>query len=47
MHGLQSIQSLHQSEQEDDQGKIGTEEVLPILPQKHSSQRNKVIKIHA
>ena len=38
MHSLRAHQSLHQPEQEDDQGKTGTEEVLQILQEEHSAQ---------
>ena len=42
MQRLQKYQLLFKPKQEEDQGKIGIEKILPILQKAHIAQRNKV-----
>jgi hypothetical protein len=40
--GLQTAQLQHDQEQEEDDGAAGVQQVLPLLPQAHVSQRDEV-----
>ena len=43
MQRVQEHYSFYFKEQEKAQGKIGTEEILQILPEKHFAQRSKIV----
>jgi hypothetical protein len=45
MWRLQAPQLQHDEEQEEDDGAAGVQQVLPLLPQAHGSQRDEVISI--
>ena len=42
LHGVQATQLQHDEEQEERSGQTGNEQVLPVLPQAHGSQRDEV-----